>query len=65
MYEKEEESVYEKERGGCNLNVKEEGVCMRRKKGAYMKKREPVLCKKEGGRREHMCEKRGSPYCIV
>jgi hypothetical protein len=36
MYEKEEESVYEKERGGCNLYVKEEGVCMRRKKGAYM-----------------------------
>ncbi len=44
MYEKEEESVYEKERGGCNLYVKEEGVCMRRKKGAYMYvKQEPVL----------------------
>jgi hypothetical protein len=34
--------------------------------GAYvLKKREPVLYKKEGGRWEHMCERRGSLYSIV
>ena len=54
--------------GKGRLHVKEDTKRIRRKKGAYMYVKEEGACtvyKKEGGRWEHMCERRGSLYSIV